>query len=271
MKKALIVLTILLSPFVVFSQRVLSFYDNYFPQEGDSGRVFVYVNIGYFVPYERDEKSFFQKSLFQNGAKVQEGSRLYAAEAEILVFPSYKYYKKRHLHAFTRLQTIGMNYVNSMIGLGVSDRTLNLSGGCFLGSYMRRVGSGGNFHTRNKNFDYNPLYGVYVETKSDQASFFISYAREREDNDFVFVRTALRVGNILRALRANRITSSLEAVFTVQDVVGTGLGLSFEPIDRTRVDISWVSPEKQDVIDHSSFNSRLTKGALFSIGYYFDE
>lgn len=266
--KNIILFLLVCVPSFAYSQRVLELVPNYFAEEGDSGKVFVLFSTSYLLPVVEEENQVLKYTKVATPQRrIVEGQRLFSAEMEILTLPCYRYQNRFQPHAFFRAQAFLSNYVSSMVGVGISDKKLSTSLGVFAGSYFRRSPGEGNFISKVGRFEYAPLVGFYIQTKSEYASFMFSYAKE-EDEALKYARMSGKVGNMCRLLKGSRVTKSSELVVTFQNFTGLTAGLSFEPVSRLRLDTSWIIPEQREIYNQARIDEKLSKGFLISLSYY---
>jgi hypothetical protein len=187
---------------------------------------------------------------------------------EMLLFPMMKYHKEFHPHVFLRLDVLTYGYLSSRFGLGVSSRSLNSSMGVFHGNYHRRVPYESNFITRRKrSFENYPLSGFYIQSSSEYASFLFSVAFERTHN-FYSTRLSGKVGEILHFGEKGSPIRTSEVVMIHETLTGLGFGLSVSPFYRSRLEVLWIIPDREDVYEQARIQNKLSQGVMTSFSYF---
>lgn len=252
----------LFSP-LAFSQ-VLNMKTDFLPNPVDNNNFYVYYSVGYFIP--KKETTTFQKSRLKDDA-IQ-GARFTKGEIEIICFPSKKYDREIQPHARVKIDFVPSIYLSSSFCFGFSSKSLGSSFGVSCGNYQRRVPVGGNFTTRRKrSFEAYPLFGFYLQSSSNRASFYFSLAFEKT-HQFWSTRTGIKVGESLNLGHKGSLLRSTQAVASFESLSGAGLGISFSPFKNLRIDILVVDPIDPEVEESARNQYKLTPGVMVRVAYY---
>lgn len=239
------------------------------PNAVDSNNVSWTYSLSYFVPYNKAND--FQKKILRQDA-IQ-GNRISKAQMEMVLFPLNKYDSELQPHFLFRVDVVPSVYLSSRFGVGITSKSKHSSLGGFYGTYYRRVVNESNFTTRRKrNFENYNLYGFYLKSSSDKASFNFSMAFEKT-HTYISTRASINVGNLIfrksQSQNANAL-KSLEAVCAYEGIYGAGIGLSFSPFDKARIDLLWMNPPQRDIEEQARMQYKLTSGKSITVSYYVD-
>ncbi len=262
MKKLACMLVVALTSACAFSQE----RTDVIPNEVDSNNFYYFVSVSYIFPDSRENE--FQKSRLRSDAI--RGNRLSKAEIEMVLFPSKKYGGEIHPHLILRVDAIPSSYLSSRFGFGITSKSLGSSLGFFYGTYYRRVPYEANFITRRKrSFENYGLWGFYLQSLSDDASFAFSMAFEKT-HTFISARVGWNVGQYLTSSELEIGLSTLEAVLSYESLSGAGGGFAIRPFARARIELFRVVPDKADVTEQARLQTKLSPNFKFRLAYYVD-